>query len=148
MLNLINSFIVLVPLLFCNWVQEGLKYSPPSYGTHHSHPHKSESLFIFLLAGGIAVPAEPSRQEEREGSEEEHPDSMSTPLAGSMVSQSRYSPLYVYTHSAADFQPLLKQALNSIHNFLPGENGKLGLDTLRKWQNVVASLNKAQCCNM
>ncbi|KAL3971387.1 aspartyl-tRNA(Asn)/glutamyl-tRNA(Gln) amidotransferase subunit A [Sarotherodon galilaeus] len=37
-----------------------------------------------FVVGGIAVPTEPSSQEEREGSEEEHPDSLSTALADSM----------------------------------------------------------------
>ncbi|GLD46318.1 myotubularin-related protein 4 isoform X1 [Lates japonicus] len=37
-----------------------------------------------LCTGAIAGTAEPSRQEEREGSEEEHPDLLSTALAGSM----------------------------------------------------------------
>lgn len=43
-----------------------------------------------MLAGAIAGTAEPSRPEEREGSEEERPDRLYTALAGSMVSQSHY----------------------------------------------------------
>lgn len=66
----------------------------------------SEGSVFFMLAGAVAGTAEPSRQEEREGSEEEHPDQLSKALAGSMVSQSHYwgrDCICLYTvYSAAD----------------------------------------------
>lgn len=73
-----------------------VSFNPALYAiTHtlHNHPHTHTQclkVVCFMLAGAIAGTAEPSRQEEREGSEEERPDRLSTAQAGSMVSQSHY----------------------------------------------------------
>lgn len=104
-----------------------------------------------MLAGGIAVPTEPSRQEEREGSEEEHPDSLSTALADSMVSQSHswlLTIVYVYIYSAADAWLLLKQVPNSLHDFLHGKLASWDFTLTQEMAECGCKPKQStECCN-